>query len=82
MLFIPWWPGPVTYPRSLLMLAGSLERLGRHDEAARTIERLLALWRRADPDLPLLAEAKALRKRLAAARAGPAKATPDATGKP
>ena len=66
--FLLLWQFPSTeaYPRSLLMLARSLERLGRHQEAATTAERLLALWRHADPDLPLLAEAKALQKRLAA----------------
>jgi hypothetical protein len=67
--FLLHWgfPRAVAYPRSLLMLAGSLERLGKHEEAARTVDKLLALWRHADRDLPLLAEAKALRKRLAAA---------------
>jgi tetratricopeptide (TPR) repeat protein len=68
MPIMPWWPGPLAYPRSLLMLSRSLDRLGRREEAVRAADKLLALWERADPDLPLLAEAKALRRRLAEGR--------------
>ena len=53
-------------PRALLLSARSLERVGRRDEALRDVERLLALWKQADADLPELAEARALRARLVA----------------
>jgi hypothetical protein len=53
-------PGVIAYPRSLYMLALSMHRLGRHDEARHVAEKLVALWKDADPDLPLLAEARAL----------------------
>ncbi len=56
------------YPRSLLLEAASLERLGERDEALRVVDRLLRLWRSADPDLADLAKAKALRHRLATGR--------------
>ncbi|ABS27356.1 Tetratricopeptide TPR_4 [Anaeromyxobacter sp. Fw109-5] len=56
------------YPRSLLFTARSLERLGRRHEALQEAEALLRLWRSADPDLPELREARALRARLAGAR--------------
>jgi tetratricopeptide (TPR) repeat protein len=52
------------YPRSLYLEATALERLGEKDEARKVAGRLLHLWERADPDLPLLREAKALGKRL------------------
>ncbi len=61
--FQPYWRS-WTYPRSLFLLARSLARLGRRDEARAEIERLLQLWRHADPGLPLLREARALRARL------------------
>ncbi len=57
------------YPRSLVLSAASLERLGRRAEALELVDRLLADWRDADPGLPLLEEARALRARLASARA-------------
>jgi tetratricopeptide (TPR) repeat protein len=44
--------------------AEAQERLGDRAGALATTERLLARWTRADPDLPLLAEAKAMRRRL------------------
>lgn len=58
----PWraW----AWPRSLLLEARLLDRLGRRAEARTALSRLEALWSRADPDLPLVAEAKALRRRL------------------
>ncbi len=64
----PWgvWSG-WAYPRSLYLLARSQERIGRVEEARDSVERLLALWSRADRDAPLLREAKALRDRLATA---------------
>jgi tetratricopeptide (TPR) repeat protein len=54
-------------PRSLFLEAAALEALGDRDEARQAITRLLRLWARADPDLPLLAEAKDLDRRLRAA---------------
>ncbi len=56
------------YPRSLYLRALAHERLGERAKARETIDHLLILWRRADSDLPLLAEAKALRKRLESTR--------------
>jgi tetratricopeptide (TPR) repeat protein len=55
-----------SYARSLYHEAAALDRLGEREEARRAVDRLLRLWDRADPDLPLLAEARALRQRLAA----------------
>jgi tetratricopeptide (TPR) repeat protein len=51
-------------PQSLYLEAVASERLGDRDRAAQTLDRLLALWKRADPDLPLLADARAMRRRL------------------
>jgi serine/threonine protein kinase len=58
----PWriW----AYPRSLLLEARLLDQLGRRAEASAALARLERLWARADPDLPLLAEVRALRRRL------------------
>jgi len=56
----------VAYRGSFMLLrAEALERLGRRAEALAEVDALLALWKRADFDLPLLAEAKARRARLA-----------------
>jgi hypothetical protein len=52
------------FPRSTLLLARVLERQGQRDEARGMVERLLEDWRRADPDLPDLARARALCSRL------------------
>jgi tetratricopeptide (TPR) repeat protein len=57
----------VLVPRSLYLEAVSLEALGEDEEAHRVITRLLRLWKRADPDLPLLAQAMALDRRLRSA---------------
>jgi tetratricopeptide (TPR) repeat protein len=69
------------YPQSQVLAAASLERLGRRADAIEQVERFLAQWQGADPRLPLLKEARALRARLAAA---PSKLQPepgrDATG--
>jgi tetratricopeptide (TPR) repeat protein len=56
------------WPRALYLRAVALERLGDRAGARETVGRLLELWRRADPDLPYLAEARALDARLRAAR--------------
>lgn len=53
------------YPKSLFLLARSHEELGQRESARAEVEKLLALWKNADPDLPLLAKARALRARLA-----------------
>ena len=55
------------WPRSLLVAASALEALGRRDEARARVDTLLDAWKRADADLPLLAQAKAMRARLATA---------------
>jgi tetratricopeptide (TPR) repeat protein len=62
-------PNAFAIPRAWLLSARSLERLGRRDEALREVDRLLALWKAADADLPELAEARAIRARLVAAGA-------------
>ena len=54
------------YPRSLYLAASIHERLGNTAEARAALEHLFRLWRRPDPDLPYLAEARALRRRLTA----------------
>jgi tetratricopeptide (TPR) repeat protein len=64
--WIPFGNREVWRPRSAFLQARSLERLGRKDEARATIEKLLGWWKRADPDIPMLTEAKALAKRVGA----------------
>jgi len=61
---------PLLYPswtrqRALFFLARSLERLGDRAAAREVAGQLLAFWRRADPEQPLLAEFRALFARLA-----------------
>lgn len=67
-----WASDPFEAPwllaRARLLAARSLDRLGRRDEARRVLDLQLARWRRADPDLTLLAELKALRAALGTAR--------------
>ena len=53
-----------SWPKSLHMLSIAKERLGRREEARADAERLMDLWKDADPDLPLLAEARAACRRL------------------
>jgi eukaryotic-like serine/threonine-protein kinase len=65
MLF--WGDGllhPWLQARSRLQLARSLDALGRREEGRRYVELQLARWRQADPDLPLLAEARAVCRQL------------------
>ena len=52
-------------PRGLLLLASAYDRLGDKAKARERVDELLKLWQRADPDLPHLAEARALKKKLA-----------------
>jgi hypothetical protein len=59
------WSGPLAttgwdMSRARLLLATALEASGRTAEARREGEGLLETWRRADPDLPDLAEARSL----------------------
>jgi eukaryotic-like serine/threonine-protein kinase len=56
---VPWF-----LARARLLMARSLERLGKPDEARKILDLQLARWKDADPDLPLLAELKDLRKKL------------------
>jgi tetratricopeptide (TPR) repeat protein len=56
-------------PRSQIIEARALEALGRRNEAQEKVRVFLETWRDADPDLPLLAEAKALQARLASGAA-------------
>jgi tetratricopeptide (TPR) repeat protein len=55
------------YPRLALIRARALERLARRADAVRELDGVLAFWKDADADLPLLVEARAMRKRLAGA---------------
>ena len=64
------------YPRSLFLMARSLERLGKRDEARAEVDRLLRLWTRAEPGLPGLAEARALQAELEAPARDPRGAAP------
>jgi len=52
------------YPRSLMLEATLLERLGRRGEASDALARLERLWGHADAGLPVRAEARTLRRRL------------------
>jgi tetratricopeptide (TPR) repeat protein len=55
----------VRMPLALLEGARCQAKLGRNAEARARLDRLLAMWKDADPDLPALAEARALRARVA-----------------
>src|SRR5262249_48269462 len=48
------------YPRSLFYLARSYDRLGRHDEARSTLDRLLKDWYHAEASAPLVRDARRL----------------------
>ena len=52
------------YPRSLVLVARSHERLGERDRAREALRKLFDAWEGAERDAPLLAEARALRARL------------------
>jgi len=52
------------YPCLTMVRGRALKQLDRKIEAAAEVDKLLALWKQADPDLPLLIEAKALRSEL------------------
>ena len=55
----PWGLGRLLYKKALAQ-----ERTGDGAGAVATVERMLAMWKKADPDLPMLAETKALCRRL------------------
>ena len=55
----------VLRPAGLFLLAQAYERTGDKARARDRVDELLRLWQRADADLPRLAEARALKKRLA-----------------
>jgi tetratricopeptide (TPR) repeat protein len=55
------------YPSLALLRARAMEQLGRTADALRELDGVLAFWKQADRDLPLLVEARAMRRRLAAA---------------
>ena len=69
---IPWTPGFFDFvwyrPGRLHSLALCYETLGELAKARERNDELLRLWVNADPDLPLLADAKALQARLARGR--------------
>jgi hypothetical protein len=52
------------YPRSLYLAAVAYERLGEPERALERVSELLRIWRKADADTPLLAEARAMKARL------------------
>jgi tetratricopeptide (TPR) repeat protein len=67
MRFTPTITGaPYLKPAALYSLAVAHERLGDRVKARARIEEFLVFWERADPDLPMLVEAKAMQARLAA----------------
>jgi len=56
-------------PRTLLLLAQAYERTGDRVRARERLDEMLAMWKGADPGLPLLREAMALQPRLTDASA-------------
>ena len=63
---MPPWVGARSawHPRLLHHLATCYEKVGDLAKARERNDEMLRLWARADPDLPLLVEAKALKARL------------------
>ena len=51
------------YPRTLVLLAQAYDRSGDRARARERLDELLTMWKRADPDLPLLRQARALQQR-------------------
>jgi hypothetical protein len=54
-----------SYPSFALYRARALEQIGRPGDAARELDGVIAFWKEADDDLPLLVEARAMHARLA-----------------
>ncbi len=72
--------GTWAYPRSLLLEARVLDRIGNRDEARAVLAKLEDLLSQADADLPILAEARSVRRKLG--RGQPVAATaPDPGGR-
>jgi eukaryotic-like serine/threonine-protein kinase len=61
---------PWLLARARFLMARSLDRLGRRDEARAVLDAQLARWKEADADLPLLAEMKTLHATLAPVSSG------------
>ncbi len=80
------WPGGLwhgwAWSRSLLLAARAEEQLGRDVEARAAADRLLSVLRHADPGLPLLAEARALRNRLRRRESGNTTVAPPTPARP
>jgi tetratricopeptide (TPR) repeat protein len=57
---LEWW----RFPRSLVLEAAALGRLGEREEARAVLGRFFRLWNRAEPEQPLLYEALELQARL------------------
>ncbi len=76
---LPWPAGGegrgANESNGLFLLAGAYERLGERQKALERVDELLKGWQRADPDLPRLAEARAMKKRLAPKTAQSTQAT-------
>jgi eukaryotic-like serine/threonine-protein kinase len=53
------------WPQALLLAAKAHDRLGERGKARALVDEVLAMWKDADADLPMLAEARAMRGRLA-----------------
>ncbi len=71
---VPWpsqpWSRSYDLPRMLHRLATCYERMGDLPKARERNDEMLKRWEKADEDIPLLIEAKAMRERLAGATAG------------
>jgi eukaryotic-like serine/threonine-protein kinase len=65
------YQAPWLQARARYLAARSLHRLGRDDEARQLVELQLDRWKGADPELPLLADLKALQASLAASSQRP-----------
>jgi tetratricopeptide (TPR) repeat protein len=76
----PWTP--VLEPRQLLEVARLLTRAGDLAAARGQAQRIVELWKDADPDLPELAEAKRFARGVTAARSARGSPPPPAQGSP
>ena len=71
---VGWFRGtgdghPWLHPEGLLLLASAYEKLGDRPKATERVDELLRILDRADPGLPRLVEARALKKRLSSGQA-------------
>ena len=71
---VPWpsqpWSRSYDLPRLLNGLATCYEKMGDVAKARERNDEMLKRWEKADPDIPLLIEAKAMRERLVGTTAG------------